>query len=116
MTVNDAVPLLPPLVPVTVCAPSEVAVHVVPEQEPSGPIENVVDPVMFPSELLNSSKPWAVYACDPVVGIDALAGESTMWSSGPTTTEVGAESALTGPPSTLVMVTRKTSVLFASPA
>ena len=60
MTCRLAVPVLPPLVPVTVCAPAVVAVQVAPVQEPSGAIVNVVVPVTLPSELLNWSRPCAV--------------------------------------------------------
>src|SRR4051812_9994953 len=47
--VNDAVPLFPPFVPVTVCGPAFVAEHVAPEHEPSGAIENVVPAVTSPN-------------------------------------------------------------------
>ena len=51
MTCSDAVPVLPPSLPVTVCAPATVAVQVAPVQEPLGPIVNVVLAVTSPSEL-----------------------------------------------------------------
>src|SRR5919198_875813 len=65
VTCSEAVPVLPPLVPVTVCAPATVAVQVAPVQEPSGGIEKVVVAVTSPSELSYWSRPSAVYACDP---------------------------------------------------
>src|SRR6478672_8263971 len=74
VTLNDAVPVFPSAVPVTVCAPTEVAVQLPPVQEPSGPIENVVLAVTSPSELFEASKPSAVYDCEPPAPIDALEG------------------------------------------
>ena len=47
-------------------------------QDPFGPIEKVVLDVTSPSELLEASKPSAVYACEPPAVIDALAGLTTM--------------------------------------
>ena len=80
-TVNVALLVLPPLLPVTVCAPAFVAVQVAPVQEPSGAIVNVVEPVTSPSELFEASNACAVYACDPPAEIDADAGLITMWST-----------------------------------
>ncbi len=51
---------MPPLLPVTVCAPSAVAVQLAPVQEPLGAIEKVVAEVTLPSELFDESKPSAV--------------------------------------------------------
>src|SRR5712692_6947552 len=51
LTLSVAVPVLPPLVPVTVCAPAWPAVHVEPVQEPSGLIEKVVAEVRSPRLL-----------------------------------------------------------------
>ena len=53
-------PLLPLFVPVTVCAPAELAVQVAPVQEPFGAIEKVVVAVTSPSELSYWSRPSAV--------------------------------------------------------
>src|SRR6476659_3392411 len=78
LTLNDAVPVLPPALPVTVWAPEGVAVQVASVQDPFGPIENVVLPVTSPSELFEASKPSAVYACEPPAPIDALEGPITM--------------------------------------
>ena len=58
-TVSDAVPVLPAVIPVTVCGPAVVATQVVPLQEPSGAIVKVVDAVTSPSELLYWSRPSA---------------------------------------------------------
>jgi hypothetical protein len=77
-TFNVAVRVFPSAVPVTVCAPAEVAVQVLPVQDPFGPIENVVLAVTSPSELFEASKPSAVYACEPPAAIDALEGLITM--------------------------------------
>ena len=60
VTLNDAVPVLPPSFPVTVCAPADVAVQLAPLQEPFGPIEKVVLAVTSPSEWFEASKPSAV--------------------------------------------------------
>ena len=60
VTVRFAVAVLPPSVPVTVCGPATVAVHVAPVQEPSGLIVNVVAPVTSPRLLLKASNPCAV--------------------------------------------------------
>ena len=59
VTVREAVPVLPPSVPVTVCAPALVAVQTLPLQEPSGAIEKVVESVTSPSGLPYWSRPWA---------------------------------------------------------
>ena len=80
VTLNDAVPVLPPSFPVTVCAPADVAVQLAPLQEPFGPIEKLVLAVTSPSEWFEASKPSAVYACEPPAVIDALEGLTTMWS------------------------------------
>jgi hypothetical protein len=77
---------LPAFVPVTVCAPADVAVQLAPEQEPFGPIENVVVEVTSPSELSNWSRPSAVYACEPPAAIVAEPGASAKWSSAPAVT------------------------------
>ena len=66
--------VLPPLLPVTVCAPAFVAVQTLPVQEPSGPIVNVVEPVTSPSELLEASNASAVYVREPPAAIDADTG------------------------------------------
>ena len=60
VTVSDAVLVLPPSFPVTVWAPAVVAVHTLAVHDPSGEIENVVEPVTSPRELFAASKPWAV--------------------------------------------------------
>ena len=73
-TCKEAVPVLPPSLPVTVCAPEAVAVQVASVQDPFGPIENVVLAVTSPSELLYWSRPSAVYACEPPDVIVAEAG------------------------------------------
>ena len=78
VTLNVAVPVLPPLLPVTVCAPADVAVQLPPVQDPFGPIEKVVKVVTSPSELFEASKPSAVYACEPPAPIDPLEGLITM--------------------------------------
>ena len=79
MTCSEA-PCLscPPSLPVTVCAPADVAVQLAPVQDPFGPIEKVVKVVTSPSELFEASKPSAVYACEPPAAIDALEGLITM--------------------------------------
>src|SRR5919202_6709258 len=87
VTVNEGVAVLPPSFPVTVCAPASVAVQTLPVQEPFGPIENIVEEVTSPSELLAASKPSAVYVCEPPAVIVALAGLMTTWSSAPAVTE-----------------------------
>src|SRR5919205_3656123 len=76
VTSSVAVPVLPPLVPVTVCVPATEAVQVAPAQEPFGAIEKVVLPVTSPSGLSYWSRPSAVYACEPPEAIVADAGES----------------------------------------
>jgi len=60
LMLSEAVPVLPPSLPVTVCAPATVAVHVLPVQEPFGEIEKVVEAVTSPSELFPASKACAV--------------------------------------------------------
>ena len=60
VTCREAVPVLPLFVPVTVCAPAELAVQVAPVQEPFGAIEKVVVAVTSPSELSYWSRPSAV--------------------------------------------------------
>src|SRR3954468_1694798 len=82
-TCNEALPLLPLVVPVTVCAPDTTAVQVAPLQEPFGAIEKAVDAVTSPSELSYWSRPCAVYDCEPPAVIVDEAGETTRWSSGP---------------------------------
>jgi hypothetical protein len=57
LTFNAAVALFPPFVPVTVCGPPTVAVHVAPAHDPFGAIENVVPDVTSPSELFDASTP-----------------------------------------------------------
>src|SRR5919201_2673532 len=81
VTVSEAVPVLPPLVPVTVCCPATEAVHVAPVQDPSGAIENVVLAVRSPSELPYASRPSAVNTWEPPAAIDREAGVSARWSS-----------------------------------
>ena len=54
------------------------AVQVLAVHEPSGPIEKLVLEVTSPSELLEASKPSAVYTCEPPATIVALAGLTTM--------------------------------------
>jgi hypothetical protein len=51
-TCSDAVPVLPELLPVTVCGPEVDAPHVAAAHDPSGEMENVVLDVTSPSELL----------------------------------------------------------------
>src|SRR6266542_226610 len=82
-TCRVAVPLAPPVVPVTVWAPATEAVQLFAVQEPLGAMENAVDGVRSPSELLYWSRPCAVYAWEPPAVIVAEAGESARWSSGP---------------------------------
>ena len=60
VTLNDAVPVFPSAVPVTVCAPADVAVQLPPVQDPFGAIEKIVDAVTSPSELSYWSRPSAV--------------------------------------------------------
>ena len=86
MTCNEAVPVLPAFVPVTVCAPADVALQLAPLQEPFGPIEKVVLDVTSPSELSYWSRPSAVYACEPPAVMTAEAGDSAKWSSAPAVT------------------------------
>jgi len=86
VTLNDAVPVLPPSFPVTVCAPEAVAVQVAPLQEPFGPIEKLVLDVTSPSGLPDPSNPCATYVCEPPATIEALEGLTTMWSSAPPVT------------------------------
>src|SRR5881227_2052183 len=81
VTLSEALALLPPLAPVTVCEPALVAVHAAPLQEPFGAIEKLVVDVRSPSELPYWSRPAAVYACDPPEVMEAVDGESTRWSS-----------------------------------
>src|SRR5919201_3566557 len=102
VTCSVAVPVLPPLVPVTVCAPATEAVHVAPVHDPFGAIEKVVLPVTSPSELSYWSRPSAVYACEPPDAIDADAGASARWSSAPAVTLSEAVAVL--PPSSPVTV------------
>jgi hypothetical protein len=78
LTVNVAVAVFVASVPVTVCAPEVVAVQVAPAQDPLGPIEKVVAPVTFPSELLFESNPVAVYVWLPPEVIEAEAGAIVM--------------------------------------
>src|SRR5919201_4847400 len=86
VTVNEAVPVLPPSFPVTVCGPLCVAVQLEPVHVPFGVIENVVKGVTSPSEFPDASNPSAVYACDPPATIVDLAGLITRWSRTPCTT------------------------------
>src|SRR5712692_10044897 len=51
LTLSVAVPVLPPLVPVTVCAPAWAAVQVEPVQLPSGAMAKVVVDVTSPRLL-----------------------------------------------------------------
>ncbi|MND08222.1 hypothetical protein D3C83_306980 [compost metagenome] len=60
MTVRVDVPVLPALVPVTVCDPVTVAVQVAVVHDPFGVIENVVEVVTSPTLLLAASNPSAV--------------------------------------------------------
>src|ERR671937_545699 len=73
-TLKLALLALPPLVPVTVCAPAVVAVHTLALHDPSGAIVNVVEPVTSPNELFDASNACAVYVCDPPATTDADAG------------------------------------------
>ena len=73
-------PVLPALVPVTVCGPATEAVQVAPLQEPFGAIVKVVAEVTSPSELPYTSRPSAVYVCDVLETIVAVDGDSTRWS------------------------------------
>ena len=86
MTCREAVPVLPPSVPVTVCAPDAEAVQIDPLQDPFGEIEKTVLEVTSPSELSYLSRPCAVYVCDPPEEIEADAGESARWSREPAVT------------------------------
>src|ERR671935_137342 len=102
VTVSVAVPVVPALVPVMVCAPATGAVQVAPVQEPSGAIVKVVLEVTSPRELSYWSRPSAVYAWEPPDAIVADAGESARWSSGPAFTVRDAVAVL--PPSLPVTV------------
>ena len=102
MTCNEAVPVLPAFVPVTVCAPEDVAVQLAPAQDPLASIENVVVEVVSPSELSYWSRPSAVYACEPPAVMTAEAGDSAKWSSAPAVTPNDAVPVL--PPSLPVTV------------
>ena len=73
--VSDAVPVLPALVPVTVCTPTVGAVQPPAVQSPSGAMVNVA--ATLPRVLLNSSNPSAVYAWRIPAWTDAVAGVST---------------------------------------
>ena len=86
VTCSAAFALFPEFVPVTVWAPTVEAVQVAPVHEPSGAIENVVEPVTSPSEFPAASKPVAVYACELPAPIVALAGLIVMWSRLPALT------------------------------
>jgi hypothetical protein len=81
VTVSEAVVLAPPIVAVTLCTLAFVAVHVLRVQEPSGPSENVVEPVTSPRSLLSASYPSAVNVCAVPATTVAVAGLRTMWSS-----------------------------------
>src|ERR671934_44879 len=59
-TVSEAVFVLPPSLPVTVCEPATVAVHDAPVHVPFGEIEKVVNAVTFPTSLPDASNPSAV--------------------------------------------------------
>ena len=76
-TVRAAVPEAVPSVPVTVWGPVVVAEQDAPAQEPSGPIEKVVDEVTSPSELPEWSKPVAVNVWDMPAATDAVEGDRT---------------------------------------
>ena len=56
VTLNDAVLVLPPTFPVTVCVPALLAVQTLPVHVPSGATENVVEPVTSPAGLPEASK------------------------------------------------------------
>ena len=79
-------PVLPPFVPVTVCAPDAEAVQVAPVHDPFGEIEKTVLEVTSPSELSYLSRPCAVYVCEPPEEIVADAGDKARWSRGPLVT------------------------------
>src|SRR5215210_2016437 len=81
VTVNAAASVLPASLPVTVCGPAVVAEHEAPRQVPSGESEKVVNAVTSPSELLDASKPSAVYAWALPAAVVAVAGLITMWST-----------------------------------
>ena len=102
VTVSDAVPVLPELVPVTVCAPATVAVQALPLHDPSGAMVKVVEAVTSPSEFSYRSRPAAVYDCDPPAAIVAVAGARTRWSSAAAVTASEAVAVL--PPSLPVTV------------
>jgi len=91
VTWSDAVPVLPPFVPVTVWLPAVVAVHDAPVHDPLGAIEKDVVDVTSPSEFSYWSRPSAVYACVLAGVIVADAGVSTRWSSGAGVTASAAE-------------------------
>src|SRR6266536_625299 len=82
-TVRLAVAVLPPSLPVTVCAPATVAVQLAPVHEPSGAMVKVVEAVTSPRLLLPASKPVAVYAWLPPEVMVAVAGLIVIWSSAP---------------------------------
>src|SRR5438045_9107389 len=83
VTLSEALALLPPLAPVTVCEPALVAVHALAVQAPFGAIEKVVTAVTSPRELPPASNPCAVNACEPPAAIVAVEGRSMRWCHSP---------------------------------
>ena len=77
----EAVPVFPAYVPLTVCPPATEAVHVFPEQEPSGAIEKLATEVRSPSEFSYWSRPSASNDSDAPAAIEVVSGLRTMWSS-----------------------------------
>ena len=77
-TVSVAWSLSPEYVPVTVCAPSCLAVQVLPLHDPSGAIEKFVSAVTLPIDPPSVSNASAVYDRDPPGWIVAFEGEITM--------------------------------------
>src|SRR5215210_4702854 len=71
----------PPSSAVTVCGHAAVAVQTFSVHEPSGPIENVVLDVTFPSESPAASNPSTVNTRDAPAAIVESEGLIAMWST-----------------------------------
>src|SRR6266540_2690420 len=82
-TCSEAVPVLPALVPVTVCGPATDAVQVAPVHEPFGEIENVVVEVTSAIGLSYWSRDSAAYVWDAPDAMVAETGASPRWSNAP---------------------------------
>ena len=70
MTVSVAVAVFVPSCAVIVYVPAVCDPHAFAEHDAPVDAENVVAAVTSPSALLNWSKPFAVYVCDPPAVID----------------------------------------------